>query len=114
MREIKFRAFDKVFKSWHEWDHIKECNLSDYIEDERFHVVQFTGLLDKNENEIYEGDILTNVKDYRKLDLLVKWNEDECFYGLLNSRGWSLKKLTKNNVKSAEIIENVYETGELL
>lgn len=80
MREIKFRAWDKMGK------HMKNnfiiggpCRSSNV----RFEIMQYTGLKDKNGKEIYEGDI---VNSDEVLEVVVKdfsWcleNEDEAYY----------------------------------
>ncbi len=56
MREIKFRAFWKdtlkLVEDFNTEYTIDACN------DDTFIINQFTGLLDKNGKEIYEGDIV--------------------------------------------------------
>jgi len=58
MREIKFRAWDKVYEHFHEGDIAREYVLGDFLNNPEYEVTQYTGLLDKNGKEIYEGDIL--------------------------------------------------------
>ena len=142
MRTIKFRGIGKRTKTWiygnliqlggayiispifnkYEIvpDHSTECALG-FHEDE-FDVIepdslgQFTGLLDKNGNEIYEGDI---VKTKGNWGGVVTWNSRGYFY--IND-GYSteepdLTPLGSLNCyvrRDIEIVGNIHDNPELL
>lgn len=56
MRQIKFRVWDKKRKKW--TDAPLEHPVKDISRYPEYEFCQFTGKLDINKNEIYEGDIV--------------------------------------------------------
>lgn len=80
-------------------------------------IMQFTGLLDKNGKEIYEGDIVEAINDKgweKEIHMSgikpVVWNKKEsCF-----SMGEQKIPMYWGGFKSLEVIGNIYENPELI
>ena len=59
MREIKFRAWDCELKQIVDWETLRYTQLfDDGFDNNDCILMLYTGLKDKNGNEIYEGDIV--------------------------------------------------------
>ena len=116
-RELKFRVWDKQNKKW--FDPYKDsddgagitlngqisfCSQSSfgYVEyPDRFIIQQFTGFLDKNHKEIYEGD---KIRDSEGIKII----------GWING-GWHVgyssaySELARCPQENIEVIGNIYE-----
>ena len=111
-REIKFRAWDKInnkmypiagisFTNKDTWLQINEKQImgANFKEIE---IMQYVGLKDKNNKEIYEGDIV-KIDETEDIDV-VKWSDGKEFcigFGLFSCFEY-------------EVLGNVYENPELL
>lgn len=131
-REIKFRAWDKADKVMREvygllypkisnhgnrdkfmvnmhcsdYEGSKAIILSDFERPlDEVELMQFTGLLDKNGKEIYEGDIIETRVSGKSGSAIkaVIWNTKYC--------GFNIKD---DEELEREIIGNIYENPELL
>lgn len=127
-RVFKFRAWDKTDKRMvqisslmHSQGGIDGASVFDRdpyhsvprgcLEGERLDLMQYTGCIDKNGKEIYEGDIVRD--DTTNSIWAVTWNAE--------AAGWTDKQdnpysygLYKSLEKSMEVIGNIYENPEIL
>ena len=123
MREIRFRAWDKIEKKMSESFTFSDCYNMGIGEGVRVHqtfylgwcdIMQFTGLKDKNGKEIYEGDILRSIHNRDVYDDVIVWRDFSWYGKLLNAEPLEMTPLTDFNESKCEIIGNIYENPELL
>lgn len=121
MREIKFRALhvenkemvyfnnDKLVSDVYQMNHLACLIRGDYGDV----LMQFTGLLDKNGREIYEGDILRGWIYNPKELHVVKYISDKYNCGFMAS---STEGLGKIHVwyDGLEVVGNIHENPDLL
>ena len=130
-REIKFRVWDIVNKRMLSYGDIMTLPMWEVFpgtpEQRAYEVMQYTGLEDKNGNEIYEGDILKertpsgfnySVVKFGEIDISSFSCESKmctCFYHDFSNfnDNWGEVALG-NNLKNIEVIGNIYENPELL
>ncbi|MFV3013902.1 YopX family protein [Clostridium botulinum] len=114
MREIKFRVWDKIDGKIREvtlidFEYKKVKLLNDYTGEsylrdfEEVILLEYTGLKDKNDKEIYEGDILIWENAYSVKPMTV-----ESIDGSFVVEGY--KPLGRNGLYiGAKIVGNIYE-----
>ena len=112
MREIKFRAWDKVYKHFHEDDIIRDYVLGDFIDNPEYIVTQQTGLKDKNGREIFEGDIIRITDHPFEGAIPIEGNYEVGYNEQMElcSGSWLLFRMKHY----CEVIGNIYENPELL
>ncbi len=123
-REIKFRAWDNFFKQMYYFDfennievrsgHLWIVHEEGVISSKSpsIKIMQYTGLKDMNDKEIYEGD-LVQVLDYASWEGLYKvvWDEESLMYVLEDAYGDKEKMCEFEHYL---VWGNIYENSELL
>ena len=130
MRDIKFRAWDKIDHDWYKRDNpparmtyfanpiidddgyihfesVGQAPIGDHGED-RFVLMQYTGLKDKNGKEIYEGDIYCKrqlINGYQNKPNIVEW---------WGGRFTLTQDVIDYQRAEIKVIGNIYENKEIL
>lgn len=97
----------------------------DWIVNNDLHLMQSTGLLDKNGKEIFEGDVISRSSGMPSVVKFGKWIYEEDFGYKIKNIGFHLNSSYDDDErfqamdyedirKNYEIIGNVYENPELL
>lgn len=131
-RVIKFRAWDKISGmfcsvSWacgiDNSGFIYPCETKPKTD---IVLMQFTGLLDKNGKEIYEGDVLKGSWEHEEGNVFefdsaqVLWDKRTCSFAIPETFSKETKVPYQNyrnfmwQIRSCEIIGNIYENSDLL
>ncbi|QYC52364.1 YopX protein [Fusobacterium phage FNU_1P] len=120
MREIKFRAWHNEEKIMGEVLGIdilhkeiffsnEDADCYEHTDFKDIELMQYTGLKDKNNKEIYEGDIVTLHNSKYK----IIFNSKEAGFVLRDDKFEMNIPFTNNNNKRMEVIGNIYENPEL-
>lgn len=121
-RVIKFRAWNKIHNIMMKWENLRnQYNTLNCLTYEHLEVMQYTGLKDKNDKEIYEGDILvmsyeTNILGTKTIRNKVEWKGYSDGEYVDNVECWMCGNYPVSdwNTKDLEVIGNIYENPELL
>lgn len=132
-RRITFRAWNKddkkmIYGAEYTYDYvhpegIAEESFGGLLQNENYIVMQFTGLKDKNSNNIFEGDICVYIDDGEKKKGFVRFDGGRFEIGKHNGYGGDWDDLgmllhsywnNKEAQNSLEVIGNIYENKELL
>ena len=126
-RDIKFRAWDEVSEKMLNWNEFLDTNMKNTFiapESTGLILMQYTGLHDKNEKEIYEGDIVL----YQDWEMayegggndsfinkgIVEYCEDNCCYNVTERQTVDITDVLYKDNEDLEVIGNIYENPELL
>ncbi len=110
MREIKFRAWvecENVMIRHREVIERSHLQFDDDLGGHKDIVMQYTGLKDKNDKEIYEGDILEDGYTARKTAV---WDNNRGAF--IGQNGFN--ELLFFDLNVYEIIGNIHENPELI
>lgn len=128
MREIKFRAWDKIKNRILEVRVIDWLNgmvdwpypyiERDWSNNDEVILMQYTGIRDKNGKEIYEGDILSGIAFYNGNDYGGPVKKEEYYIckdvvfseGCYMCGGFALNEISRY----MEVIGNIYKNPELM
>lgn len=122
MREIKFRAFEKhsqrMFynvQSGIYMDPDEFESFNDILGLARYKVMQFTGLKDKNGDEIYEGDFVKIISSYYGQEIIATVRYENSLASFVfetgEDQGYSRIDASFKDIK---VVGNIYEDPDLL
>ena len=127
----RYRAWNQATKEMHEVDDIVSIDFGkseicvktlffgkfSYYDLDDIVFMQSTGLTDKNDKEIFEGDILIIETDEENVKVEVSWDSKHALFAF-ESKKYNekepLAELFEDNPYPFKIIGNTWEDGDLL
>jgi len=107
VRPIKFRAWHKRERKMLDWQEIQHCHLYLFETDNDLELMQFTGLLDCNGVEIFEGDIFRAPHDFGPGGWVTRTSSVPTDHHMdIEWQYWDLSEL--------QVIGNIHERRELI
>ena len=119
MRKLKFRMWDEKYQCWVN-DPLFVYPNTELIR-QGLIVQQYTGLIDKNNKDIYEGDFITFSCNYTidSSDVdVIQWRNQEVFYneeyaGFYFGRKREFQILDEIMPDTIEVVGNIFENPDL-
>ncbi|WP_345912106.1 YopX family protein [Bacillus altitudinis] len=122
MREIKFRAFEehskRMFYNVQSGIYMDPDEIESFDEIlglARYKVMQFTGLKDKNGDEIYEGDFVKIISSYYGQEIIATVRYENSLASFVfetgEDQGYSRIDASFKDIK---VVGNIYEDPDLL
>ena len=124
MREIKFRAWDKEENKivtvngicWRNGT-VNDINADGSFHEpaERYILMQYTGLKDKNGRDIYDGDILRSLGNKNVVMFIVQFGhrDNKFSWGVKSVKTEASYELDDSCGERMEVVGNIYENPEL-
>lgn len=123
MRDIRFRVWDKELKKMrYDVEYIYNdveticASFGGVLEDtERFNVMQYTGIKDIYSNRVFESDIVKitlTQGDETRIGEVTYYEDNACF--LVETTKGDYFTFMSEDIKSVEVLGNIYQNKELL